>query len=238
MVILVAGAISGLAATAIVLVQMEVGIMPLALTGAREFAMVTAVFWGQVVIGLLAGLLGAGYRCDGNFAAGTFWANVIRLGEFLVTVACLLAGGGFVAVALSVLYAIPGLWRPRCRSAVAKSMAIDRHPKSLATRDQTPDSTCPGIHGISSRQCPEHPEFVLVCRVDRGWFGRRSLLYLQDDVSIPVSDDGDGQCVRVAGIESFVWRRRCQAGAHSSPNSGKQFRVAGAGLGDRSAGAA
>lgn len=102
-VILVAGAISGLAATAIVLVQMEVGIMPLALTGAREFAMVTAVFWGQVVIGLLAGLLGAGYRCDGNFAAGTFWANVIRLGEFLVTVACLLAGGGFVAVALSVL---------------------------------------------------------------------------------------------------------------------------------------
>ena len=51
----------------------------------------------------MAGLVSAGYRCDGNFAVGMFWANVVRLGEFVVTAACLILGGGFVAVALSVL---------------------------------------------------------------------------------------------------------------------------------------
>ena len=65
--------------------------------------MVIAAFWGQVVVGLLGALVSAGYRCDGNFAVGTFLGNAVRLGEFAVSVACLLIGGGFAAVALSVL---------------------------------------------------------------------------------------------------------------------------------------
>lgn len=102
-VILLAGAISGLAASAVILLQTETGLFPVSVIGASGVAVVIAAFWGQVVVGLLGALVSAGYRCDGNFAVGTFLGNAVRLGEFAVSVACLVLGGGFAAVALSVL---------------------------------------------------------------------------------------------------------------------------------------
>jgi O-antigen/teichoic acid export membrane protein len=102
-VILLAGAISGLASAAIILLQTGPGLLPVSVISGGEMAVLIAAFWGQVVVGLLAALVSAGYRCDGNFAVGTFLGNVVRLGEFVASVACVLVGGGFVAVAVSVL---------------------------------------------------------------------------------------------------------------------------------------
>lgn len=102
-VLLLGGAVSGLVAGAVILLQTGIGLLPVSVISGAGVALVIVVFWGQVVVGLLSGLVQGGYRCDGNYAQGTFLANVVRLGEFVASMACLLLGGGFVAVALSVL---------------------------------------------------------------------------------------------------------------------------------------
>lgn len=120
-VILLAGAISGLAALIVILLQTGPGLLPVSVIGASGVAVVIAAFWGQVVVGLLGALVSAGYRCDGNFAVGTFLGNVVRLGEFAVSVAALTLGGGFAAVALSVLV---------IRALGTSAMAVDLRRRS------------------------------------------------------------------------------------------------------------
>ena len=102
-VILAAGGLSGLAAAALVLLQSRFAFLPVTTVSESEVAVVIVLFWGQVGVALLGGLVGAGYRCDGNFAAGSFLNNLLRLCEFAASVVALLVGGGFAVVALSVL---------------------------------------------------------------------------------------------------------------------------------------
>jgi O-antigen/teichoic acid export membrane protein len=102
-VILLAGVLSGLAVLAIILLQTGPGLLPVSVISGGGVAVVIGLLWGQVVIGLVGSLQAAGYRCDGNFAVGVFLGNLQRLAEFAASAACLFFGGGFVAVALSVL---------------------------------------------------------------------------------------------------------------------------------------
>ncbi|MGI5939429.1 MAG: hypothetical protein ACOX8V_01875 [Thermoleophilia bacterium] len=102
-VILLASAASGLAVVVIILLQVGPGFLPTPLTDSWQVAVVVALLWAQVIIGLVGALVNAGYRCEGNFARGIFGYHTLRLGEFAAT-ACILAfGGGFVAAAIVVL---------------------------------------------------------------------------------------------------------------------------------------
>jgi len=56
-----------------------------------------------VLFGLQYSLLEAGFRCDGNYAKGTFFIAVLRLFEYLVMFVVVILGGGVVAAALSFL---------------------------------------------------------------------------------------------------------------------------------------
>lgn len=56
-----------------------------------------------VILGLQLSLLEAGFRCDGNYAKGTFFLAVLRLLEYLVMFVAVLLGGGVIAAALSFL---------------------------------------------------------------------------------------------------------------------------------------
>ena len=102
-VILLAAVVSGAVVVAVIILQMMHGLLPVKHISGIEIATVIAVLWIQVIVGQIGGALGAGYRCDGNFAIGMFYSNVMRLGEFLASVASLLAGGGFIAIVLSML---------------------------------------------------------------------------------------------------------------------------------------
>lgn len=102
-VMLAASAISGLIVAGVYLLLTRSDILPVPATSGNEVAVVIAVFWGYVVIAQMTAVADAGYRCDGNFALGTFLYNVARLSEFAASAVCLFAGGGFVAVALSAL---------------------------------------------------------------------------------------------------------------------------------------
>lgn len=59
----------------------------------REAAGVVFVLGAYIVVGQQCGVLESGYRCDGNFALGTFWGTMLRLAEtLLATLAGLLTG--------------------------------------------------------------------------------------------------------------------------------------------------
>lgn len=102
-VILLAAVVSGAVVVVVIVLQMTYGFLPVKNIGGSEVATVVAVLWLQVIVGQIGGQVGAGYRCDGNFAIGTFYGNLIRLAEFFASAASLLAGGGFVAVVLFML---------------------------------------------------------------------------------------------------------------------------------------
>lgn len=102
-VILGVSTISALVVAAVSVLQTRTGLLPISGFGGSGLAVLLAVFWGQVVVAQIGGVVYAGYRCDGNYAQGTLIGQLIRLVEFSVSAACLFVGGGFVAVALSVM---------------------------------------------------------------------------------------------------------------------------------------
>lgn len=67
-----------------------------------EIVKVVSILVFQVFFDLQTGLIGNGYRCDGNYAAGTMVRQAQRLAEFAVAALVLLLGGQLVAMALSV----------------------------------------------------------------------------------------------------------------------------------------
>lgn len=68
-----------------------------------EVVAVISVLVFQVFFDLQTGVIGTGYRCDGNFAPGTMVSNLQRLTEFLVTAIVLCCGAHLVVVAFSVM---------------------------------------------------------------------------------------------------------------------------------------
>ena len=102
-VILLAALVSGLVAAGAIVLHITYGLLPVKHIIAGEVAAVITVLWLQVIVAQIGGQIGAAYRCDGNFAIGTLYGNLVRLLEFLATAAALLAGGGFVFIVLSML---------------------------------------------------------------------------------------------------------------------------------------
>jgi O-antigen/teichoic acid export membrane protein len=71
----------------------------------RQAAEALLVLATYSLIGQQCGIIESGYRCDGNFATGTFWATILRLVEtVLATIAGILTGS-LVFVALAYLVA-------------------------------------------------------------------------------------------------------------------------------------
>lgn len=74
-----------------------------------EAAAVVSFLTLHVLVGLQSGLLGVGFRCDGRYARGTLWANLMRLGEFLaVTIGVCLGASPSVAALLFLTTRISG----------------------------------------------------------------------------------------------------------------------------------
>jgi hypothetical protein len=98
---IVAGAIVALG----LYLELTFGFLPVGHMTDIEKVFVIIALWLQVIVAQIGGQLGAGFRCDGQYAVGALNGSLIRLAEFLSTVASLAAGGGILAVALSILAA-------------------------------------------------------------------------------------------------------------------------------------
>ena len=68
-----------------------------------EVVTVVSILVFQVFFDLQTGLISSGYRCDGNFAAGTMIANIQRFVEFIVAVVALCCGAHFIGLAFAVM---------------------------------------------------------------------------------------------------------------------------------------
>ena len=102
-VILMATVISGLAIAVFIFLETTYDLLPIKLISDKEVAIVIAIQWLQVIVGQISGQISAGYRCDGNFAISVVYGNIIRLVEFIVTIALLATGGDFIKIVLGVL---------------------------------------------------------------------------------------------------------------------------------------
>lgn len=69
----------------------------------RQVATVILLFTLHVLIKLQGGLLEAGFRCDGNYAFGTFLNNIVRLSENFAILIVVVTGGTLVAAASAFL---------------------------------------------------------------------------------------------------------------------------------------
>lgn len=68
-----------------------------------EVVTVISVLVFQIFFDLQSGVIGTGYRCDGNFAPGTMVSNLQRLAEFFVAAVALYCGAHLVVLAFSVM---------------------------------------------------------------------------------------------------------------------------------------
>jgi hypothetical protein len=102
-VILLATFLSGLIVAIAIELQMTYSLLPIKNVSDNVVAVVMFVQWLQVIVGQIGGQIYAGYRCDGNFAIGTAYLTFLRLGEFLISIAALSAGGDFFEIALYTL---------------------------------------------------------------------------------------------------------------------------------------
>lgn len=102
-VILLAAVLSGVVVMGAVAIHLHHGLLPVQKAPPAEVGAVMLILWLQVIAAQFNGQISAAYRCDGHFAIGTFYANLLRLAEFVATAAALLMGGGFVALALAML---------------------------------------------------------------------------------------------------------------------------------------
>jgi O-antigen/teichoic acid export membrane protein len=69
----------------------------------QEVVTVVSILVFQVFFDLQTGLIGNGYRCDGNFAIGTMVRNLQRLAEFVVGAVALCLGAHLAVLALCVM---------------------------------------------------------------------------------------------------------------------------------------
>jgi O-antigen/teichoic acid export membrane protein len=67
---------------------------------AASILLVLAVY---VVVAQQIGVTESGYRCDGNFAVGTFWSAILRLAEATAGAAAAVLSGSLLAVAFTYL---------------------------------------------------------------------------------------------------------------------------------------
>ena len=70
-----------------------------------QAAAILLVLAAYVVVAQQNGVTESGYRCDGHFAAGTFWGTVLRLAEVAATTTVAVLGGSLLAVASTCLIA-------------------------------------------------------------------------------------------------------------------------------------
>ncbi len=71
----------------------------------RESAATLSILGAYVVVTQQCGILESGFRCDGNFALGTFWHTVLRLGDAVLGCVVGVMTGQFFLVALTYLAA-------------------------------------------------------------------------------------------------------------------------------------
>jgi O-antigen/teichoic acid export membrane protein len=71
----------------------------------RQAAGVILALGTWVVVGQQCGIIESGYRCDGNFATGTFWGTILRLVETVLATAAGIRTGSLLDVALTYLAA-------------------------------------------------------------------------------------------------------------------------------------
>jgi len=82
-----------------------VGLLPLAhwlqLTAmpGMEISLTLVLLVACVLFGFQANMISAGFRCDGNFAFGTMWGNIVRFAEAAAVVVIVIARGGPVSAA-------------------------------------------------------------------------------------------------------------------------------------------
>lgn len=69
----------------------------------RQAAEVILSLATYVLVGQHGGIIESGFRCDGNFALGTFWANILRLTEAALASLVGLVSGNLLYMALSYL---------------------------------------------------------------------------------------------------------------------------------------
>lgn len=84
-----------------------------------QAAAILLVLAAYVVVAQQNGVMESGYRCDGHFAAGTFWGTVLRLAEVAATTTVAVLGGSFLAVAFTYLSA-------RCLGTIGYALLL-RH---------------------------------------------------------------------------------------------------------------
>jgi O-antigen/teichoic acid export membrane protein len=82
-------------------------------------AKIILVLGAYVAVSQQNGVIESGYRCDGNFAKGTFWILVQRLAETIAATAVALLGGSLLAVACTYLLV-------RCLGTIAYSLLLLR----------------------------------------------------------------------------------------------------------------
>ena len=68
-----------------------------------QAAAILLVLAAYVVVAQQNGVTESGYRCDGHFAAGSFWNTILRLAEAAATTTVAVLGGGLLAVAFTCL---------------------------------------------------------------------------------------------------------------------------------------
>lgn len=92
-----------------VLAALVVGLLPLArwlhLTtmAGMQISLTLILLVACVLLGFQANMISAGFRCDGNFAFGTMWGNIVRFAEASAVVVIVIAKGGPVSAAACML---------------------------------------------------------------------------------------------------------------------------------------
>jgi O-antigen/teichoic acid export membrane protein len=67
----------------------------------RQAAGVVLAFGTYIIFGQQCGIIESGYRCDGNFATGTFWGTMLRLVETLLATLSGILAGSLLTAALT-----------------------------------------------------------------------------------------------------------------------------------------
>ena len=166
----------------------------------HEIVLVVSILVFQVFFDLQTGLIGNGYRCDGNFAVGTMVRNLQRLAEFVVGAVALCLGRP-PRRAGAVRHADPSAREPAFYSGCPPPQPLAGH--GLAScglgDDQADHLARLDLHGLSHRPCPE-PARHGHGRGHRSWAGgRRAVLDLAHADTLCVATAERDHQYRVGG---------------------------------------
>lgn len=67
----------------------------------RQAAAVVLAFGTYIIVGQQCGIIESGYRCDGNYATGTFWGTMLRLVETMLATMTGILTGSLIYAALT-----------------------------------------------------------------------------------------------------------------------------------------